>query len=84
MKRNYFQKFSEEFPLALGKAVSKKNRENLQTQLPSLVYGETEFRTLGNVFEKIKTAYGLPNQVQLSSNFCSWCVLANLQFTQSW
>jgi hypothetical protein len=56
----------EEYPLALGKAVSKKNREVLQTQLQNLVYGETEFTTLGNVFEKIKTVYGRPNQVSHS------------------
>jgi hypothetical protein len=38
----------------------------LQTQLQNLVYGETEFTTLGNVFEKIKTIYGRPNQVSHS------------------
>jgi hypothetical protein len=38
----------------------------LQTQLQNLVYGETEFTTLGNVFEKIKTVYGRPNQVSHS------------------
>lgn len=58
-----FLSITDEYPLALGKAVSKKNREVLQTQLQSLVYGETEFTTLGNVFEKIKTVYGRPNQV---------------------
>ena len=35
---------TDEFPLALGKAVSKRNREDLKLQLSSLVYGETEFR----------------------------------------
>jgi putative NIF3 family GTP cyclohydrolase 1 type 2 len=60
--------------LALGKAVSKKNREVLQTQQQSLVYGETEFTTLGNVFEKIKTVYGRPNQVNYSySQLASIC-----------
>lgn len=62
----HFLLTTEEYPLALGKAVSKKNREVLQTQLQNLVYGETEFTTLGNVFEKIKTVYGRPNQVSHS------------------
>jgi hypothetical protein len=44
--------------------VSKKDRDDMKTQLQSLVYGETEFRTLGYVFEKIKTVYGRPNQVR--------------------
>ena len=54
---------TEEYPLALGKAVSKKNREGLQLQVQSFVYGETEFHTVGNFLEKIKTVYGRPDQV---------------------
>ena len=45
--------------------MSKKDRDDMKTQLQSLVYGETEFRTLGYVFEKIKTVYGRPNQVRI-------------------
>ena len=59
--------FTEEYPLALGKAVSKKNREGLQLQVQSLVYGETEFHTVGTFLEKIKTVYGRPDQVAVSS-----------------
>ena len=59
---------TEEYPLALGKAVSKKDRDDMKTQLQSLVYGETEFRTLGYVFEKIKTVYGKPNQVRIKKS----------------
>ena len=55
--------FSDEYPLSLGKAVSKKNREGLQLQVQSLVYGETEFHTIGTFMEKIKTVYGRPDQV---------------------
>ena len=40
----------------------------MKTQLQSLVYGETEFRTLGYVFEKIKTVYGKPNQVRIKKS----------------
>ena len=42
----------------------------MKTQLQSLVYGETEFRTLGYVFEKIKTVYGRPNQVRKIFKYC--------------
>ena len=48
----------------------KKDRDDMKTQLQSLVYGETEFRTLGYVFEKIKTVYGRPNQVRKNFKYC--------------
>ena len=60
--------FSDEYPLSLGKAVSKKNREGLQLQVQSLVYGETEFHTIGTFMEKIKTVYGRPDQVEYLDN----------------
>jgi Histone methylation protein DOT1 len=57
----FYDELVNEFPLSIGKAISKRNREGLQLQISSLVYGETEFRSLGNVIEKIKQVYGRPN-----------------------
>ncbi len=64
----FYDELINEFPLALGKAVSKRNREDLKLQVSSLVYGETEFRSLGNVIEKIKQVYGLPNVCYSGTN----------------
>ena len=49
------------FCLRTGKAVSKKEREELNLKDSTLVYGEITFDMLGTVLEKIKKVYGRPN-----------------------
>jgi hypothetical protein len=48
------------FPATLGKAVSKKERDELSLKAPTLVYGEITFETFATAIEKIKKVYGLP------------------------
>jgi hypothetical protein len=50
------------FPPSMGKAVSKKDREERDlVKDKNLMYGEINFESLGLVFEKIKMVYGMPN-----------------------
>lgn len=60
-KKSIFDDIMQPFPITLGKAVSKKEREEMELRNPRLTYGEIEFETLGTVFEKIKKIYGKPN-----------------------
>lgn len=60
--KDVFDSLMQSFPATLGKAVSKKEREELQLKDPNLVYGEITFETLGVIFEKIKKVYGRPFQ----------------------
>lgn len=60
--KDIYDSIMQSFPPTLGKAVSKKEREELQLKDPNLVYGEITFDTLGVVFEKIKKVYGRPFQ----------------------
>lgn len=57
-----FDSLMQSFPCTLGKAVSKKEREELSLKDSNLVYGEITFETLGIVFEKMKKVYGRPYQ----------------------
>lgn len=59
--KEIFDSIMQAFPTQLGKAVSKKERDELSLRAPSLVYGEITFETFGTVIEKIKKVYGLPN-----------------------
>mmetsp|Transcript_26892 Transcript_26892/g.45344 ORF Transcript_26892/g.45344 Transcript_26892/m.45344 type:complete len:295 (+) Transcript_26892:91-975(+) len=58
--KEIYDSIMQAFPPALGKAVSKKEREELSLKQPSLVYGEITFEAFGTVIEKIKKVYGLP------------------------
>lgn len=49
------------FPLAVGKAASKKEREEQSLKATTLVYGEISFEAFGIVIEKIKKVYGKPD-----------------------
>eukprot|EP01041_Mallomonas_annulata_P007443 gene7443-15223_t len=49
------------FPTSVGKASSKKEREDLKLNSSTLVYGEISFEAFGITFEKIKKIYGRPN-----------------------
>ena len=49
------------FPLAVGKAASKKEREDLSLKATTLVYGEISFEAFGVIIEKIKKIYGRPD-----------------------
>lgn len=51
----------QSFPTTVGKAVSKKERDELNLRDSNLVYGEIAFESFGTVFEKIKKIYGKPN-----------------------
>ena len=42
-----FDEIMQAFPTTLGKAVSKKEREELKMKESTLVYGEVTFETLG-------------------------------------
>lgn len=53
-----FKKLAKQYPAAVGKAVSKKEREDDDLQEQSLVYGEIQFRTFALALEKIKHRYG--------------------------
>ncbi len=46
------------FPLTLGKAASKKEREELGRKETTLVYGEISFEAFGVILEKVKKIYG--------------------------
>ena len=57
-----FDDLMKTFPVALGKSVSKKEREEKELKRDTnLVYGEVTFEALATVIEKIKKVYGLPN-----------------------
>lgn len=49
------------YPTTLGKAVSKKERDESGLKDSTLVYGEIMFETFGTIIEKIKKIYGKPN-----------------------
>lgn len=46
------------FPVALGKAASKKEREERNLKETTLVYGEISFEAFGIILEKIRKIYG--------------------------
>jgi hypothetical protein len=60
--KEIFDSIMQSFPVTLGKAVSKKEREELNLKDTNLIYGEITFETLGTIFEKIKKIYGKPHQ----------------------
>ena len=59
--KDIYDSVMQAFPTSLGKAVSKKERDELKMKEATLVYGEITFETFGTVFEKIKKVYGRPN-----------------------
>eukprot|EP01035_Chromulina_nebulosa_P034496 gene34496-46287_t len=59
--KEIFDYIMQPFPTGLGKAVSKKEREELNLKDSTLVYGEITFDMLGTVLEKIKKVYGKSN-----------------------
>lgn len=46
------------FPVQLGKAASKKEREEMGRKETTLVYGEISFEAFGVIIEKIRNIYG--------------------------
>eukprot|EP01042_Synura_sphagnicola_P009429 gene9429-12100_t len=60
--KEIFDSIMQSFPVTVGKAVSKKEREEMNLKDPNLVYGEITFETLGILIEKIKKIYGKPYQ----------------------
>jgi hypothetical protein len=61
-RKEIFDVVFQTLPVTIGKAASKKEREELKLRDPNLVYGEITFEALGLVFEKIKKVYGRPFQ----------------------
>mmetsp|Transcript_26597 Transcript_26597/g.36644 ORF Transcript_26597/g.36644 Transcript_26597/m.36644 type:complete len:267 (+) Transcript_26597:38-838(+) len=59
--KDIYEYIMQPFPIGLGKAVSKKERDELNLKDSTLVYGEITFDMLGTVLEKIKKVYGRPN-----------------------
>eukprot|EP00903_Cladosiphon_okamuranus_P013695 g12752.t1 len=60
-KMALYDKLFEAHPVAIGKAISKMERdETEQTGNSTLVYGEITFKTLALALHKVKTKYGLP------------------------
>jgi len=55
-----YQAVVAEYPIHLGKAVSKKERDETGQNQSTLVYGEINFESFGIAFEKIKKRYGIP------------------------
>lgn len=59
-QKDIYEEVMRPFPVTLGKAVSKKEREETSQKDSTLVYGEITFDALGTVLEKIKKVYGRP------------------------
>jgi len=51
-----------EYPTTIGKAVSKKERDDNSLEDPTLVYGEIQFKTFALAIEKIKETYNGLNE----------------------
>mmetsp|Transcript_19293 Transcript_19293/g.38544 ORF Transcript_19293/g.38544 Transcript_19293/m.38544 type:complete len:271 (-) Transcript_19293:16-828(-) len=49
-------------PVSVGKAVSKKEREETKQNASTLVYGEINFEAFALAMEKVKHRYGRPNE----------------------
>ncbi|CAM9859034.1 unnamed protein product, partial [Ectocarpus sp. 12 AP-2014] len=60
-KMALYDKLFEAHPVAIGKAISKTERDETdQSGNSTLVYGEITFKTLALALHKVKTKYGLP------------------------
>lgn len=57
-KFEVFNRITQQFPVSLGKDVSKKERDELGNSSSTLTYGEVEFVSIGEIFETINTRYG--------------------------
>ncbi|CAN0105289.1 unnamed protein product, partial [Discosporangium mesarthrocarpum] len=58
-----YEKAFASHPTAVGKAISKKEREDTgRMGMPALVYGEITFEAFAVVLDKIKSKYGLPGK----------------------
>ncbi len=57
-KYEIFNEISRDFPVSLGKEVSKKERDDKNYKETSLTYGEVDFVSIGEIFETIKNRYG--------------------------
>ncbi|CAG9327122.1 unnamed protein product [Blepharisma stoltei] len=56
-KNSVFQTITRDFPVSLGKEISKNERDS-NDLLSTLTYGELEFISIGEIFETIKERYG--------------------------
>jgi len=56
-KHTIYQKIIQNFPLLLGKDLSKKERASHNFETTSFTYGEIEFKSFAEIFYLIKTKY---------------------------
>ena len=61
-RRAIYEKLVAEYPTKIGKAVSKRERDELGKAQSTLVYGEINFDSFAIAFDKIKNIYGVPGQ----------------------
>lgn len=57
-KYEIFNEISRDFPVSLGKEISKRERDDKNFKETSLTYGEVDFISIGEIFETIKNRYG--------------------------
>ena len=58
--KKIYDLLTAQFTITMGKAASKRERDEKQLKNTSLVYGEITFDTLGITLEKIRKRYGKP------------------------
>ena len=54
-----FDDIMNPYPTIVGKAISKKNREEMNYKQSNLIYGEVTFNTIAIVLERIIKVYGI-------------------------
>ena len=57
-KFEVFSRITENFPVSLGKQISKKERDDKNLVDTNLTYGEIDFHSLGEIFDTIRNRYG--------------------------
>jgi hypothetical protein len=57
--RKQYEEIMNPYPTVVGKAISKKNRQEMNYKQSNLIYGEVVFDTLAIVLERIIKVYGL-------------------------
>jgi hypothetical protein len=57
-KFEVFHRITENFPVSLGKQISKKERDDKNLIDTTLTYGEIDFHSLGEIFDTIRNRYG--------------------------
>jgi len=61
-RKAVYEQLVKNFPTSVGKAVSKRERDETGQHQSTLVYGEINFESFAIALEKVKHRYGLPGQ----------------------